>query len=468
MGLAFELKQERRRRARLAALRANHTDAPALRITNDPAEPRVAVKVCAIHLKIDGVKYLRGQVTTLGITMARELEAEGMVWVPKPSGVDWWAAERRVLAVEPHHARPLVSVQSAGALRIAQTCGYDPGNAVYRHHSAVNEHTPHASAFITWRKPDGNPFRCPEQYSGLTQKELVRALVYEADVLHQHVDYFCNNVGLGPEPRQGQVTIRHYHGSRPHGEKQHPITNMDVDDARRSALVGARLTLCQIRPGRIAWLPIPVPVARYGALVPKERKPGPFRIAHSATKEEYKGTRDLLDVVDELRKAGLAIEVSLIGYKRDRRGRLQADHRTHAEALKLKARCDVTLDSLHWLGLQGSGIEAAAMGQPALAGDDSVADLYREHLGEVPYTHLAGVNAIERKRALKLTLERLATDPVFYQAEAARAQEYVLRYHDYAAVAARYMEILAWAPHWERVPLPAFRAPEPEAARRIA
>ena len=416
-------------------------------------------KVTALHLVIDGVKYLRSQGVRVGASTAERLEKAGLVWIPKPSGVDWWKAEGRVLEVVPHTAQPLVDVQSAGTFRIAQVVGYDPGNAAYRHHSAVNEHTPHASAFITWRKLDGNPFRCPEQYSGLTQKSLVRALVYEAEVLHQHVDYFANNVGLSSRPRQGQVIIRHYHGSRPNGEKQHPIVNQDTDDALRSALVGARLTLCAVRPGRIAWLPIAVPVDRYAALVPKQRERKTFRIAHSATKEEYKGTRDLLDVVDELRKAGLPIEVQLIGYKRGRKGQLEPDHRTHAEALRLKARCDITLDSLHWLGLQGSGIEAAAMGQPALAGDESVADLYREHLGEVPYTHIPGVNAAERKKALRSIIERLATDPEFYQTEAARAHEYVLRYHDYAAVAARYMEILAWAPHWENQPLPAFTAP---------
>jgi hypothetical protein len=444
---------------------------PPLRIASDPAEERVSVKVTAIHLVINGVKFLRGQSAKLPVSEAHRLESAGLVWLPKGSGVDWWAASGRVLAAEPCTDVPLVSCESAGALKIAQTCGYDPGNAVYRFHSAVNEHTPHASAFVTFRSREGNPFRCPEQYNGLNQKQLARTLLYEADVLHQHVDYFAKNVALGLKPRREQVLIRHYHGSLPNGAKQHPHLNQELDDAVGAALVGARLTLCSLRPGRIAWLPIAVPVARYQRLVGDRQRGKVFRVAHSATKDEYKGTADLLAVVDELRASGLPIEVVLIGYKRTRRGRVEPDRRSHAEALRLKASCDCTLDSLHWLGLQGSGIEAATMGQPALAGDETVADLYREHLGEVPYTHVEGQTSADRKRSLKRLLEQLATDSDFYAAEASRVSDYCLQYHDYPAVAARYQEILTWAADWENLDLPKFPAPTPERdtpVRRIA
>ena len=77
------------------------------------------------------------------------------------------------------------------------------------------------------------------------------------------------------------------------------------------------------------------------------------------------------------------------------------------------------------------------MGQPVIAGDAAVAQLYRAELGAVPYTFAADGTELEA------AIERLATDHAHYQAEAARVHAYCRRVHDYPAVAARYARILA-------------------------
>src|SRR5690349_11863650 len=91
---------------------------------------------------------------------------------PEPTTVapwDWWNADGRILAAEPCEARPHSMTPTDGALRIVQGCAYDPGNAAYRMHTAVNECTKHASAFI--RFGHTNPFCDLRQIDGGTHDD---------------------------------------------------------------------------------------------------------------------------------------------------------------------------------------------------------------------------------------------------------------------------------------------------------
>jgi hypothetical protein len=45
-------------------------------------------------------------------------------------------------------------------------------------------------------------------------------------------------------------------------------------------------------------------------------------------------------------------------------------------------------------------------------------------------------------------IERLATDPAYFAQEADRVAAYALEHHDYAAVAARYLDLLDGAIQW--------------------
>jgi glycosyltransferase involved in cell wall biosynthesis len=347
---------------------------------------------------------------------------------------DFWGAEGRILAAEPCEARSHSLEQSDGALRIVQGCGYDPGNAAYRFHTAVNETTKHASAFV--RFGHTNPFCDIRQIDGDTRKQDARGAVYTADVIHAHVDYLLQaKTGFKWRARPEQLSIRHYHGTRwqKPPKDQWPILNMLEDDLANVVLVGARLTLCDVRPSRMQWLPIAVPVKRYRAMVPKERRPGPFRIAHSPTRADYKGTKELIAAVETLRRKGLKIDLVMI------------EKQQHGKALAMKADADLTFDSF-WLGIQGSGLEAASMGQMVVAGDESVRDLYiKSEVGSCPYTFA------NDKAELTAVLERAITDSDWYRAEAKRVGQYVTKFHDYAAVAKRYEGIIAKATGWTNV-----------------
>jgi hypothetical protein len=362
------------------------------------------------------------------------IEQQALTW-------DFWGADGRILAAEPCEARPHSDIQTDGALRIVQGCGYDPGNAAYRFHTAVNETTKHASAFV--RFGHTNPFCDIRQIDGDTRKQDARGAVYTADVIHAHVDYLLQaRTGFKWRARPEQLSIRHYHGTRWQQpiEKQWPRLNMLEDDLANVVLVGARLTLCEVRPSRMQWLPIAVPVKRYRAMVPKERRPGPFRIAHSPTRADYKGTKELVAAVETLRRKGLKIELVMI------------EKQQHGKALAMKADADLTFDSF-WLGIQGSGLEAASMGQMVVAGDASVRDLYiASEVGSCPYTFA------NDKAELTAVLERAIVDSDWYRAEAKRVGQYVTKYHDYAAVAKRYEGIIAKATGWTNVETKKVRA----------
>jgi hypothetical protein len=365
---------------------------------------------------------------------ADAIELESLTW-------DFWGAPGRILAAEPCDAHTHSDAPSEGALRIVQGCGYDPGNAAYRFHTAVNETTKHASAFV--RFGHTNPFCDIRQIDGDTRKQDARGAVYTADVIHAHVDYLLQlKTGFKWRARPEQLSIRHYHGTRWQQpiEKQWPRLNMLEDDLANVVLVGARLTLCDVRPSRMQWLPIAVPVKRYRAMVPKERRPGPFRIAHSPTRADYKGTKELVAAVDTLRRKGLKIDLVMI------------EKQQHGKALAMKADADLTFDSF-WLGIQGSGLEAASMGQMVVAGDESVRDLYiKSEVGSCPYTFA------NDKAELTAVLERAIVDSDWYRAEAKRVAAYTMKFHDYAAVAKRYEGIIAKATGWANVETKKVRA----------
>jgi hypothetical protein len=200
---------------------------------------------------------------------------------------DWWKAEGRILAAEPCEARPHLSEQTDGALRIVSACGYDPGSAAYRHHTMVNECTKHADAFIRFdntnphsdlRQLDGGPVTAGRRDPVKIRAAL--AVVKEADVIHSHVDYLLQAMTQPARrwrARDDQLLIHHYHGTRWNAttnaqypdRSQWPMLTMVDDDIAGATLVGARLTLCAVRPSRIQWLPIAIPVDRYRALVPQ-------------------------------------------------------------------------------------------------------------------------------------------------------------------------------------------------------
>jgi hypothetical protein len=314
-------------------------------------------------------------------------------------------------------------------LQALQLTYYDPGSSVYRYHSALNTVPGLISAF--GRFQHANPCCDLRQIDAESQPQTLDYAFKTADVIHVHMDYRTLYHGLGRLPEKRQLLVRHYHGSRFPGDPGGSTFVDDAQDEKHEALrVGARLYFKRYNDN-IHWLPIPMPVLDYAKLAHDNftfSGDRPLRIAHSPTVRALKGTEQLIDAVKQLRAKGLMLELVLI------------EGKTHDEALKLKATCDATFDSF-WLGLQGSGLEAASMGQLVIAGDPSARNEYVKHLGECPYTY-----APEKKDLIE-ALERAATDRDWRFAEANRVHAYVRKHHDYPAVAERYLEIVK--PAWE-------------------
>lgn len=324
-------------------------------------------------------------------------------------------------------------------LRVLQVTHYDPGSAAYRYHSALNTQDGVLSAFVRFGR--SNPHCDLRQYDGGEHTPTVMALVMSADVIVCHMDYRClfNDIRETPGPQQ--VLVRHYHGSMVPpslgGDPARPtFVEAELDAKLGAVQVGARPY--HHRWNVPHWWGIPMPTADYARLAEARapRAGRPLRVAHSPTVRAIKGTAEFLDAVSALQAEGVAIEPVLI------------EGMSHGDALRLKATCDVTFDSL-WLGMQGSGLEMAAMGGVCVAGDvDAVRDLVRYGEAEVaadgtvvrcPWT-FAGDGA-----ALKAVLRRLAEEPAWAAQEAARVAGYVARWHSYEVVGARMLATLTEA-----------------------
>lgn len=334
-----------------------------------------------------------------------------------------WSAPGRILT--PDGVPSSYEAREAGPfdLRVLQLTQYDPGCAVYRYHSAANTVRGVVSAFA--RFGWSNPACHVRQWDGDADRRTVELLALTADVIHCHMDYRALHHDLKYALHANQRAAITYHGSVLPGDERRTFVDHEADRRMGALQFGARPY--HGRHGVTNYLPIPVPVRDYRALAQAVGQPDPatmLRVAHSPTKREIKGTAEFLSAVDRLRARGHAIEAVLI------------EHMDHGEALRLKASCHATFDSF-WLGMQGSGLEAAAMGQVVLAGDElaakEAADL---NGGAIPWTFAPD------GEALIAALERLVQDAAWRRAEAARVADYVGRLHDYPAVGARYVNTL--------------------------
>lgn len=308
------------------------------------------------------------------------------------------------------------------ALRILQLSALDPAFVVGRLHTAINATTPHASICVT--DGDNNPYHAPGQYHHRPDQPLVGVAWDEADVIHWHLNYNT----LGEQKKRWQDKpwrVIHHHGTM---LRQRASYYAALAPTHVGLSLVSNLELLQYGEN-LRWLPNPMPCAEYRRLR-ASYQPGPtFRVAHSPSKRHLKGTAQFLAAVETLQQAGLPIEAVLI------------EGRSYAESVALKSRCDAVFDSF-WLGIQCSGLEGAAMGLPVIAGDPTVAGLYREVVGDVPYTYA------NDQVQLTAALERLVRDIPWREAEAKRVATYCETVHDEAAVALRYLDLLDEAFQW--------------------
>lgn len=324
-------------------------------------------------------------------------------------------------------ADPVVIPADSKPIRSMQFTIYDPGNAAYRYHSAANSAAGGVSAFT--RYEHSSPYCDLRQYDGKSNEGLVAEMTQSADAIHVHMDYKVLDEGVRRWPdRSRQLLVRHYHGSDAVDTVAPKFIENQIDNDLGAVQIGARLYHNRYSPN-MQWLPIPVPVLDYQELrrrffVPiEEREKKRFRLCHSPTHWRLKGTVALECVIQDLDAEGLPVDLVMI---KDMR---------HGDALAVKASCDATFDSF-WLGMQGSGLEAAAMGQPVLAGDPLVVEDYAKIDMACPYTFTKGSDE------LKDTIRRLVNEPEFVASEGARVAKYTSEYHDYPVVGARYWQII--------------------------
>jgi len=332
----------------------------------------------------------------------------------------WFETERGRMLTPDGVPLTYAAETSPAGTRVLQLTTYDPGAAAYRYHSAFNSARGGRSAFV--RYGNENPHCDLRQWDGARDRRVVEALFDEADVIHVHMDYgTLGRLSRWPSPTR-HMLVRHYHGAAIN--TLDPIVNNDEDREFGAVQVGARLYHRRFSK-RMHWLPIPIPVTDYAALAAiPHRKDGMVRIGHSPTNWRIKGSVALQHAVMDLQAKGLPVEL------------LQIKDVSHGVALAMKATCDITFDSF-WLGIQGSGLEGAAMGQAVVAGDPEVkAEYENSEVGYCPYTYARDFDD------LKPVLERLIVDADYRAQEAARVHHYVKEWHDYPVVGRRYWAII--------------------------
>ena len=301
------------------------------------------------------------------------------------------------------------------SLRILQMGRADAGLVAFRLHTALNTTTPHMSAHVIGS--DANPFKGPIQVNWPEAKEEVHALADTADVIHCHLGWHVlSDLGTTTGWR-----VIHHHGTM---YRKYPAIHAIWDLKHRAVLRLVSNTQLLQYDSDLHFLPNPVPVGWYRA-IKAETETGPgFRVAHSPSRRALKGTDAFLRACEKAKVEPVLIE-------RER----------HAEAIRMKATCHAAFDSF-FLGMQCSGLEAAAMGIPVIGGDPDCKREYDKWFGSVPYTWANDEDALVE------VLERLKNDHAFYAAESQRVSEYVIAHHDDAAVASRYLDLLDDAVHW--------------------
>lgn len=322
----------------------------------------------------------------------------------------------------PRSAMSDAATRAREALRILNYAYRDDGIAPSRFHTAINRTTPHASVFFKVRP---GPYDVPTQYD-TANNSIVMGAVNATDVIHIH-----SMMSVSFPKRPYIPLVFHHHGSLLRGN----AVKYTAEARRHEALVlVSNLELLSWTDDYPAeFLPNVVPVGRYRTLAERHRVPfdgtNRFRVAHSPSVRERKGTQQFLDACARLHHRGYPIEVVLI------------EDLPHAQSLAAKATCHAAFDSF-WLGIQCSGLEAAAMRVPVIAGDATVAERYRGFFGEVPYTFADSGGELE------FVLQRLMEDARFYGDEASRVYDYVVANHDESAVALTYLDLLDRAFHW--------------------
>lgn len=169
-----------------------------------------------------------------------------------------------------------------------------------------------------------------------------------------------------------------------------------------------------------------MPQAREDVSGAPRRRHNRFTVAHAPTMRNRKGTETVIAALGGLPD----VDLELI------------EQTPYAECLERKSKCHALIDQF-LAGYGNNAIEAWAAGLPVISGatvaewTQNIRDLYG---GEMPY-----LSASEDMDEIREAVERLRTDPAFYEEAVERGRGYYLRYHCPEAAAKRALELYAMA-----------------------
>jgi glycosyltransferase involved in cell wall biosynthesis len=175
---------------------------------------------------------------------------------------------------------------------------------------------------------------------------------------------------------------------------------------------------------RMKYLFLPIDTSQFTLREPREKV---RYIGHAPTSRYFKGSDTIIQVCRQLEEER-GIQLILI------------EKKSHKEALRLKARCDIFIDQISNLGGWGYGmnsLESLAMGIPTCT---NMVPEYREFLPDHPFVHLDGDH-------LKEQLMELIMNARLRKEKGRQGREWVERHHDIQVVIGQlygYYEQMGW------------------------
>ena len=236
------------------------------------------------------------------------------------------------------------------------------------------------------------------------------------DVIHYDggLDFFRDARVARRWKAEGKKLVCHYMGSDLRLRGVHPVmdrlSDLNLTNESDHLLV---------HPD-IHYIYIPFDASRYQVRTRENEK---IRIVHSPSNRSMKGTELILPVIERLKKMR-NVEFLLI------------ENTPHDEVLSIKATCDIAVEQVGNYGGTGYGrnsLETLAMGIPTLT---EMTPDYLAWLPENPFVLATPESLLER-------LIELVDDPSERRAKALAGRAWVEKYHSYASVHARLMELYA-------------------------
>lgn len=295
-------------------------------------------------------------------------------------------------------------------MKILNICRKDYAGVGIKLTQAVNRHTNHEARHLC-TQIHGLGF---EHDIATSDKHQMQKWLRWADVVNCHV-YLRPLVEAGYFPKNLMLT---WHGTHYRGKSKRCHESCRKHKVKKTLCTTADLT----RYGSAEWLPTAIPVAQYRAMRTK-RKGGKPIVCQTPPRGR-----------DSTKTHPQAV-IQALGGRKDIDLRV-SDKMPHAQCLRYKASADIFIDRFI-LGLGVNGLEALAMGIPviAYAQPEDKACIMKE-VGYLPY-YPAAISQLAD------AVDNLLSNPAVYKEYADRATAYMLEFHDYPVVAARYAKICA-------------------------